>query len=470
MESTASADIIIVGGGIAGLVTANRAAQLGLKALVLEQGAEDKYLCNSRYTGGTLHLCLRDLMIDEAVMARTIVEITEGFVAVPLAEMLARDGRRIVQWLRDEGIKFIRASGAEHQKYVLAPPATLRPGLNWEGRGGDVMLRTLGANLEKRGGRVARATRARELIVKDGCCTGLIASRNGTDVRFDGSAVVLADGGFQGNSELVQRYICRRPERLKQRGAGTGRGDALLMAMAVGAATRGMDRFYGHMLSREAMTNEKLWPHPYLDSIVTAGIVVAPDGRRFVDEGISGVYVANAVAKLDDPLGVVAIFDQAIWDGPGRSGVVSANPNLPQVGGTVHVANDLISLARLAGLPGDALTATVHAYNEKIAAGALQSLAPPRRISSFRAWPITQPPYYAVPVCAGITNTMGGVVVNEHAQAMRADGSIIDGLYAVGATTGGLEGGPAVGYVGGLAKGGITGLHAAEHIAAQRAG
>jgi fumarate reductase flavoprotein subunit len=69
-------------------------------------------------------------------------------------------------------------------------------------------------------------------------------------------------------------------------------------------------------------------------------------------------------------------------------------------------------------------------------------------------------------MCAGITYTMGGIRVDEHARALRADGVPIAGLYALGASTGGLEGGPAVGYTGGLVKGGVTALVAAEHVAA----
>jgi fumarate reductase flavoprotein subunit len=60
---------------------------------------------------------------------------------------------------------------------------------------------------------------------------------------------------------------------------------------------------------------------------------------------------------------------------------------------------------------------------------------------------------------------MGGILTDGHARVLRKDGGIVDGLYAVGATTGGLEGGPAVGYVGGLAKSAIFGLRAAEDIA-----
>ena len=66
---------------------------------------------------------------------------------------------------------------------------------------------------------------------------------------------------------------------------------------------------------------------------------------------------------------------------------------------------------------------------------------------------------------SGITYTMGGIAINTHAQALHEDGSVIEGLYAVGAATGGLEGGPKIGYVGGLAKGGITGMAAATHMA-----
>ena len=65
---------------------------------------------------------------------------------------------------------------------------------------------------------------------------------------------------------------------------------------------------------------------------------------------------------------------------------------------------------------------------------------------------------------------MGGIRVNEHACALRADGTPIEGLYALGSSTGGLEGGPAVGYTGGLAKSGVTALMAAEHVAERMRG
>jgi len=70
-----------------------------------------------------------------------------------------------------------------------------------------------------------------------------------------------------------------------------------------------------------------------------------------------------------------------------------------------------------------------------------------------------------VPLCAGITGTMGGLVIDAHAQAQKPDGGPFPGLYAVGTPVAGLEGGPRAGYVGGLSKAFILGLLAAEHAA-----
>ena len=465
MTTELHADVAVIGGGLAGMVAANRLAQLGLHLVVLEQGESERYLCNSRYTGGTFHVCFRDVMSDENALTRAIIESTAGFVPRALAAAIAADGRRVVRWLQEEGARFMKASGAEYHRWVLAPPTRNGPGLDWEGRGGDVLLRTLEANLLRRGGSVIRGARARSLLIADEQCCGVIAQKGEQEIRYVTRAVVIADGGFQGNAELLKRFICPRPERLKQRGAGTGRGDGLQMALEAGARAVGMDRFYGHVLSRDALTNDRLWPYPSMDSLATAGIVVGPAGERIVDEGRGGVYIANAIAQLRDPLSAAVVFDESIWEGPGRNGLIPANPHLPAVGGTLLHADSLEALARELGMAATALAGTVQRYNQAVEGGTLASLAPPRGSSRYAPRSIAFPPFYAIPVCVGITNTMGGIAINEHAQALRADGTVIPGLYVAGAAAGGMEGGPEVGYVGGLAKCGVTGLRAAEHAA-----
>lgn len=463
MAAAQSWDVVVVGGGIAGLTAANRSAQAGLRTVVLEQSEAEKYLCNSRFTGGTFHVCLNDVMTDSDKLGHVIEATTQGFARHDLAAAIAADAARGVRWLQQEGIRFIKASPAPHQAWVVAPPGRTRPGLDWEGRSGDVMLRTLEAKLMTRGGQVQRGERADELLMEDGRCIG-VATRNGT--HFTGRAVVLADGGFQGDLELVRAHITPAAEKLRQRGAGTGLGDGLRMATAVGAALIGLDRFYGHLLSIDALHNDQLWPYPYVDAVATAGIVVGRDGRRFADEGNGGVFLANAVARLDDPLSAVMIGDDTIWQGPGRQGLIPANPHLPHVGGTLHQADTLAQLATAAGLSAASLAETIAGYNAALQASTLGQLQPPRTASRYKPMPIVKPPFFAVPMCAGITNTMGGIAINGHGQVLTGDETPILGLYAVGATTGGLEGGPAVGYVGGLVKGVVFGIRAAEHIAA----
>lgn len=457
-------DAVVVGGGIAGLTAATRAAELGRRVAVLEAGTAKQYLCNSRYTGGTFHVCMDDVMAGRDRILPRIVDSTAGFASGELAASVAADAERSVRWLQQQGIRFIKASGAVHQGWVVAPPGRTRPGLEWEGRSGDVMLRTLEAALNARGGQVVRGTRATALRMNEGRCVGIMAQQAAGEVSFEAEAVVLADGGFQGNPALVQEHIGAAPDKLKQRGAGTGVGDGLRMAAAVGARMVGLDRFYGHLLSIDALSNDQLWPYPYPDAVATAAIVVGPDGRRFADEGQGGVYLANAVAGLPDPLSAMIILDEGIWQGPGKSGLVPANPHLPKVGGTFHSAGDLAGLAATCGLPEAALRESVASYNAALAGGTLGALSPPRSARRYKPMPIATGPFHALPICAGITNTMGGIAIDGDGRVLDREGRVIAGLYAAGATTGGLEGGPRVGYVGGLIKGAVFGLRAAEHL------
>jgi len=459
-------DVAVIGGGIAGLTAANRAAQLGLQAAVLEAGAEERYLCNSRFTGGAFHVCMESALAEPAVLERRIGDAIGPFVAPSLARAVAADARRAVDWLAAEGTRTIKAGPRGWQDRVLAPPALPRAGLHWPGRGGDVLLRRLEANLRRRGGTLIRGARADALAMTAGHCTGVTA--NGPNGRFtlQAGAVVLADGGFQGDADLVRRFISPRPESVRQRGAGTGRGDGLRMAEAIGVALCGMDSFYGHLLCQDALQNDALWPYPWVDELVVAGMAVDRAGARFLDEGRGGVHVANLIARQPDPLLATAIFDQAIWDGPGKAAVVSANPHLVRASGELITAGTVAALAERLSMP--ALGATVASHNAAVASGQLGSLTPPRSAHAGPPMPIAKAPFYAIRLCAGMTYTMGGIKIDAESRALWPDGQPVAGLFAAGATTGGIEGGPNIAYLGGLTKAAGTALRAAEAIARDR--
>ena len=195
-------------------------------------------------------------------------------------------------------------------------------------------------------------------------------------------------------------------------------------------------------------------------------MLVGADGRRFTDEGQGGVCQANAIARLADPLSAFLIMDDAMWQAePKLTTTVAANPAMAAAGGALVSAADLDTLGARIGVPPAALTETVRAHNEAVADVNFSRLAVPRSVKKHKPMAFSAPPFHAVPLCAGITGTMGGVVIDANAQARTRDGNAFPGLYAVGTPVAGLEGGPRAGYVGGLSKAFILGLLAAEHMA-----
>lgn len=157
-----------------------------------------------------------------------------------------------------------------------------------------MFLHRLGDNLEEHGGKLQRGARATRLLLEDEQCVGVVTKVEGKEI------------------EHLAKFITPVPSKLFQRNAESGTGDGLRMAAAAGADLRGMDRFYGHLLSIDAPHQERLWPYPYLDALVVAGILIGPDGKRFCDEGMGGVYAANCVAQLLEPLSSTVIFNQKI--------------------------------------------------------------------------------------------------------------------------------------------------------------
>jgi len=465
-------DLIVIGGGLAGLSAANRAAELGLRPVVLERGADELYPCNSRYAGGLVHLAFKDMTAGADAIHEAIERSTGGLTEAPLTHLLADEAERSLAWIRGQGAKFIKAGPYEWMRWVLAPPRPRTPGLEWKGRGPDVLLRALTANLAGRQGRLLRGVVAAEIVQDGGRIVGVAGTQNGGETRFTAPAVVIADGGFQGNGELVTRHIGPSAAALFQRGAGTGMGDGIRMAEALGARLYGMDRFYGHLLGREVFQNEKLWPYPILDHLASAGVLVDAAGNRFCDEGIGGVYMANETAKLDNPGGITVVFDEETWATVGADNRFPPTPNdsFVRAGGTVHAADSLETLAEKVGVPADTLAATVEAHNNAVETKGYAALTPPRTNARKTAKSIRTAPFRAVQACAGITYTMGGIEIDTHARALDRDGAPIPGLYAAGSATGGAEGGPRAGYIGGLSKAIITGMRAAEHIAEARRG
>ena len=458
-------DLVAIGGGFAGICAAVRGAELGLRTAVLETGTDEGYLCSSRWAGGIFHVSYHDVKLTPDELLTAINRQTGGETDQELAAAIAADAGRTVDWLASQGAAFTDASPIGWHRFTLAPPRLPVAGQDWQGRGPDRLLGELRRRLQERQGRLLLGTRTASLRLERGRVVGVTAHRDGAVLDIDADAVVIADGGFPGNEELFRKYIGPRPDRVRMRHAGTAIGDGLKMAAEAGAALVGLDRFYGHLLSRDAMENKGLWPYPQIDAVATAAIVVERRGYRILDEGLGGISIANDLARLDDPLCATVICDAPIWETAGKAAQIPPNPQLLAGGGTLHRADTIGALAEAAGLPPENLAGTVAEYNDAVRFNRLLTLLPERSTRSGAPRRIETPPFFAIPICAGITNTMGGIAIDGHGRVKRPDGPAIAGLYAAGGTTGGLEGGGALGYVGGLIKACVFGLRTAEHAA-----
>jgi fumarate reductase flavoprotein subunit len=453
-------DLIVVGGGLAGLTAAARAVELGLKPVVLEQGLDQRYPCNSRSSGGIFHVSYHDMKLGQERLTQVIRNATKGEARQDLIEAIAGNAGRAIDWLSGHGTKFLKSSMIEWHRWTVAPPRPLRPGLDFPGLGVDTILRLLTTVITNGHGVIALNCRAIDIQSDNSRLLVQCTRTSSEPILFSAPAVVIADGGFQANLDMLREHITSHPERLVQRGAATGRGDGANMALRIGASLTRADRFYGHPLHRDALTNAKLWPYPQMDYLAVASVVVGPDGRRFVDEGKGGVYLSNVIVKIEDPTSCILIFDETLWNTVGRESLYPANPYVEEAGGRIYRADTIEDLAKQLDLDPTALSSTIANYNVAVEGKLGESLNPPR--TGLSVAPLSSP-FMAAPLCVGITHTMGGLAVDGTMRVLDREGNPIFGLYAIGGTAGGLEGGEAVGYVGGLVKAVVMGLVASEH-------
>jgi fumarate reductase flavoprotein subunit len=251
------------------------------------------------------------------------------------------------------------------------------------------------------------------------------------------------------------------------RGSKHCTGDGLRMAFEVGAKAVNLQYFYGHLLSRKALTDDRFWPYPRLDLFVDEGMLVDRDGNRFVDEGRGDVAVANELACSSDVTGATLIFDHATWEAAKDEGQDAAlrtpapNPWLSDNDGEIFCHETIEGLAQAIGVNAANLARTLEQYNRGFGTLSASSLAVPR---TGKAKPL-RAPFYGLKVVPGITFTMGGILVNGRCEVLDQREIPLGALYAAGDAIGGLMGGYRGGYTGGLTQAVVTGMLAGENAA-----
>jgi fumarate reductase flavoprotein subunit len=305
-------------------------------------------------------------------------------------------------------------------------------------------------------------------LLREGERIGGVAGRKPEEaIEIRSRSTILSTGGFSANKELLKQHIGPHADQCKLRGSKSCTGDGLRMALEVGAKAVNLKYFYGHLLSRKALTDDRFWPYPRLDSFIDEGILVNRNGNRFVDEGRGDVAVSNELARSDDVTGTALIFDATTWDAAKDDAFSKSvktpapNPWLIDNDGDIFHDETIEGLAQKLRIDAVSLVKTVEQYNRAVQSSQTSSLAVAR---TGKPKPLL-PSYYGLKVVPGITFTMGGVLVNGRCEALDQEEKPVAGLYAAGDTIGGLMGGYRGGYTGGLMQAVVTGLLAGENAA-----
>ncbi len=431
--------VTVVGGGLAGLVAARRALELGARVTLLEKGDQlgGSFVYSSGYVWSYTDL-------------RTFrTEAPGGDLA--LQQLLLNRLEPGLSWLEDLGAPALTRETGNRLTFGarLDPAHTVA-----------VLLDGIAAL----GGRVFLGAALEGLALSPRGCVGGVrvttAEERWTE-RAD--AVILASGGFAGNPELVRRHIIRGPEEMRLRAHPWSTGDGFLAALAAGAQeSAGLDEFYGRNLPAPPA---ELPPERFVEVSQLYGryaLALNRNGERYGDEAADWSETALTRATARQP-GLRAWY---LVDGVGLHrrvrertvGEMAAAAR--EVGGIVLEAEGLAELAQMLGergVPREVVLRTLDEYNAAVAEGRAAELSPPR---SDPAPPVAVPPFVAVEVAPTITHTIGGLAVDEGCRVLRRKGGRpLPGLYAAGVEVGGVSAG---GYTSGLAAAVVFGRVAAE--------
>lgn len=275
-------------------------------------------------------------------------------------------------------------------------------------------------------------TRANELIVENGKVVGVKATTSeGANVTLHAnSGVVLATGGFSANAPMVVEYNNYWPglsDTMPSTNAPTITGDGIVMAKAVGADLVGMG--FAQLMPSSHPVDGSLFSGIW--GSAETQVFVNKEGKRYVNEYAERDVLSKAALAQTDGIFYI-ICDNKIAKNADVAGM--------EAKGNVVVADTLEELAEKLGIPTDTFVETIERYNSFVDAQKDDDFGKP-----LFGEKIDEAPFVATPRSPSLHHTMGGVKIDTNTHVISTEGNVIDGLYAAGEVTGGLHAGNRLG-------------------------
>lgn len=424
-----SCDIVIVGGGPAGLAAAVSAKQTNPDKNVILVEKLDILSGNGKFDMNFFDMINteaqkaagNDEWVGEAGLAKFLESKSTNGESAERIKVWADEEYNLDAWLRDMGVELNYNYGgtnhmAEDNQYS-----------------GEVIQAGLEKAAKELGVDVRPGTKGMDLVMEDGACKGVVVLNNDNETyTINAKSTILATGGFCSNKELLAEYAPGYEVFNTSNQMGTT-GDFVKIFEQNGFKTENMGKmsFFSNIIV------------PYRDLTGGADMNLLANKEGTLLENKSG---KDRGTMIQENGAAFYITDKTGYDSFYR---IRKHVAL----GYYSEGATLEELAEKLGIDAEGLKASVEQYNADAAAGAenAQIAAVPKRALD------AEGPYYGVRVEAANHMTKGGVVCNENAQVLNADDTVVPGLYAAGEVTW-----QAGGYSESVCFGKIAGAQAAQ--------
>ena len=415
-----TADVVVIGAGGAGVAAAVEACDAGAKVVLLEKmpAIGGTTATSQGLVGGYESKFTKEMDVHYTFeeMYQNLMSNASYRLDPKLTGITIEKSGETIDWMADRlGMNF-------YQVTVGYGPLTM---MHWIENAGAGMKTAMEATLEGSDVELMLETRATELLMnEDGSVKGVKAERGADTVIVYADSVVITTGGYANNPELTERLD---PEKAGTYGIGFvgSTGDGIIMASNVGAALTHTGDMMCVLKDYEIMSEHNgTSATANVSSFISRDntVLLGANGKRFVNEKDIG-YMTQ---KLNSP-----VFDQMHKDGLGYVWAISDKASLEAKGVKRGLDMEFITadtfeeLAAKMGLDEAAVVETLTNYNSYCETGHDPEFG---RLLLAKL----EAPYCAVKVVPCEIITYGGIARNENAEVIRADGTVIEGLYTAG--------------------------------------
>ena len=444
-------DVVIAGAGGTGVCAAAAAAEKGASVILFEKGGVIGGTTN--YSGGVMQAAGTDIQKKYSDYqddtpdrhAEEWLAEGEGMLDEDLVRDLANGAPGCITWLQDQcGIEWVNVYGHCHVPYVdeslMADRIHVYKDGGASGSGG-IYVQAVWKYAESLGVTLEVNTAVTDLIVQDGRVVGVEITSGDTTTRVKANkGVILATAGIDHNDELAkalnpQQYWINTQYPDFNLCAVTDTGDGIAMGLKLGAGFVGGGTI--DFCGKTGAATDNRTP-------IFPEFIVNKAGVRFVCEDATYAYHYRAIFQQEKATGAPTymIFgsgggsvDAQVTNTEGTSYAWSGDALDAAVeSGELVMADTIEELAEKIGVNAANLARTLAAWNEDTAAGNPDPFGRVDGLSPIEA------PFYAYRNTPFNLGALGGLKITRKCEVVKADGTVIPGLYAAGLTAGGWVG------------------------------